>query len=268
MSTKFVEVSNTNLPLDVLVDDGRTGLSGTVAIREATNYTGVWLDFNDLTFKDSGWVTRTAALTEIDPTLSPGLYNLFGGLDISLITNLPDVGSELIAEFYLSGVHPPFNGYAIDSFVLVNNVYDLPTAEYVSDVVWDEDITSHTAANSSGLELQNKSETGDVMSISPAQISEIASNLLDTSLSGHFLYDSVGEALTIIKGLVQQNYMVDQTSYNAAGLMTSARFRIFKDSIDISNATEGGTGEGEIATFIVEAGGSGTQLRFYKVKRS
>lgn len=265
-----VEITSTKLPLNVLVDNGRTGLSGLVAVRDASTAGTRWLDFADLTFKASGWTTRQAILSEVDPVNSPGLYHLPAGLNMSLVTNLPGVGSELIAEYSLSGVSPTFQGYAIDTYLLVDNINSLPTAATIADAVWDETMADHLNPGSTGLELQGKAEPGDDMSLTATTIEAIADALLDELLTGHFISDSVGEALTLIRGLVQQNYMVDSTVFNAAGLMTSARFRIFQTDLQVDSATDGGVGEGEIATFTVDAcaePSNNALLKFYKVTR-
>jgi hypothetical protein len=59
--------------------------------------------------------------------------------------------------------------------------------------------------------------------------------------------------LNIILGLVQNNFFLDQTVYNGAGLLTSGRIRLFPDKASTDAATDGGTGEGELASFLVTA---------------
>jgi len=70
-----------------------TGASPTLSIR-AGGTTSSYLDFNDATFKTSGWTTKAQALTEV----GGGFYHLASGLDISAITNLPST-DLLVAEF-------------------------------------------------------------------------------------------------------------------------------------------------------------------------
>lgn len=104
------------------------------------------------------------------------------------------------------------------------------------------------------------------------QVSDpVASQILDELLAGHFISDSVGEALTLIRGLVQQNYVVDKTVFNSDGLMTSARFRLFPTGASTIASTDGGTGEGEIASYTVIATAepsSNSLLKMYKVLRN
>ena len=55
--------------------------------------------------------------------------------------------------------------------------------------------------------------------------------------------------MSMILGLVQHNFFLDETTYNSAGLMVSGRIRIFPSKALTDAATDGGTGEGELATF-------------------
>jgi len=50
-----------------------TGLATVVLAIQRTS-DGFWLDFNDSTFKSSGWTTRQQAMTEVSATLAPGEY--------------------------------------------------------------------------------------------------------------------------------------------------------------------------------------------------
>lgn len=102
---------------------------------------------------------------------------------------------------------------------------------------------------------------------------QIADAILDELLSGHFTADSTGEALNLIRGLVQQNYMIDKTVFDTSGtvpFMTSARFRLFLNKADVDNAIDGATNN-EFAAYTVtatkEAGTGIPQLKTYKVTR-
>ena len=67
----------------------------------------------------------------------------------------------------------------------------------------------------------------------------------------HFTSNTVGEFVTIVRGISQQNWVMDNTTYDANGFMTAARIRIFATKTAANAATNGGSGEGEIATFTV-----------------
>lgn len=59
---------------------------------------------------------------------------------------------------------------------------------------------------------------------------------------------SYGELLKIVQGLSNGMMVMDNTTHDANGL-TAARLRVFADQADVTAATDGGVGEGEIATF-------------------
>jgi hypothetical protein len=70
-------------------------------------------------------------------------------------------------------------------------------------------------------------------------------------LDGEIKVGQYVDDLKIILGLVQSNFFLDQTIYNGAGLLTSGRIRIFPDKTTTDSATDGGAGEGELASFQV-----------------
>lgn len=97
-------------------------------------------------------------------------------------------------------------------------------------------------------------------------VNEIADQVWDEALSGHLSAGSTGLALFLSKGLSQCNYVLDQTSFGGDGMMIEGRIRIFADAAGASAATQGGSGQGEIASFSVSASGSTPgQLQLYKV---
>lgn len=74
--------------IEALILDGAldplTGKSDILlSIRRVSD--GFWLDFNDDTFKSTGWTTRQLAMTETDATNDPGAYHY--DFDTSAITN-------------------------------------------------------------------------------------------------------------------------------------------------------------------------------------
>lgn len=74
--------------IEALILDGSldplTGKSDIlISIRRKSD--GYWYDFDDDTFKASGWTTRQQAMTETDSTNDPGVYHYV--FDTSVITN-------------------------------------------------------------------------------------------------------------------------------------------------------------------------------------
>lgn len=61
----------------------------------------------------------------------------------------------------------------------------------------------------------------------------ISSELLNSILFDYLNPGSVGEAIAIIKGLVQDNFRLDQQVYNPKGLLLSCRIRLFKSKADL-----------------------------------
>lgn len=87
-------------PLELIVSDadgGVAGLTCAVAIRDAHTAQS-YLDWSDGTFKTSGWMERTRALSEG----LAGRYVLEDGLDLDDIT-LPAATEVLVAEYSISG---------------------------------------------------------------------------------------------------------------------------------------------------------------------
>lgn len=87
--TERIRTGNTE-PIDVYVTNRRseplTGLTSIyIRIRRVSD--GYYYDWNDDTFKNTGWTTLDQVLTEVDATNFPGLYSLSGGWDTSAITN-------------------------------------------------------------------------------------------------------------------------------------------------------------------------------------
>lgn len=60
----------------------------------------------------------------------------------------------------------------------------------------------------------------------------IPADVWDALVTSHLGAGTLGEAMALVRGLVQNNYVLDNTTYNAKGLLTGGRIRIFKDSAD------------------------------------
>lgn len=92
----------------------------------------------------------------------------------------------------------------------------------------------------------------------------IADDVWDEILTGHFTAGSAGLAVFLSSGM-KCRFILDNTTYDAAALMTAGRIRVFADAATAAAATAGGTGEGEIAVFAVEASGPAGQPTFYRI---
>ncbi len=77
---------------------GVAGLAAVVAIR-LSETPDTYLDFDDLTFKASGWTTKRASLTDI----GGGIYAGAPVVDLGSVTNLPGSTRSLAAEYEVTG---------------------------------------------------------------------------------------------------------------------------------------------------------------------
>lgn len=111
---------------------GLTGQTVTVAIRRCSD--GYYLDWNDGTYKASGWTTKQGSLTEIGGGTYQRAWSV-GALS---------AGAQYVAEFTCSGV----TAQAVP-IKIVASVSNVPGA------VWDETASSHVTAGSLG-ELLSK----------------------------------------------------------------------------------------------------------------
>lgn len=83
-------------------------------------------------------------------------------------------------------------------------------------------------------------------------VSMIVDAILDEMLTGHSNVGTVGDAIAISSCLLQGNFFMDEVDNTNPNGQTQARLRCFRSGIATQNATAGGTGEGEFATFIVD----------------
>lgn len=80
-TTEPVQVYVTDRAGDALT--GKTDLF--VRVRRESD--GLFLDFDDWTFKAAAWTERDRGLTEVDASLVPGLYELPSGIETGSFTN-------------------------------------------------------------------------------------------------------------------------------------------------------------------------------------
>ena len=101
------------------------------------------------------------------------------------------------------------------------------------------------------------------------QLASLVDDIWDevVTSAAHFAANTTGEALTILRGLAQQNYVIDSTTYDANGFMTAGRIRLFTTKAAANAATDGGAGEGEIATFTVTGTAEGSPNTAVKLGR-
>jgi len=85
----------------------------------------------------------------------------------------------------------------------------------------------------------------DDLPLAPA----IAAAVLDDLLTAHAVVGSVGDAIAVAAGLLQGNFYMDQTNNTDPNGQIFARLRVFRTGAATALATDGGSGQGEFATF-------------------
>lgn len=95
-----------------------------------------------------------------------------------------------------------------------------------------------------------------MVEVDATAISAIATAILDAARSGHVTVGSVGEAIALSASLLQGNFYIDNVTNTDNG-QTAARLRCFHTGAAAAAATQGGTGQGEFATFLVTTTYSG-----------
>ena len=175
---------------------------------------GFLFDWSDDTFKAFP-TTDSYPLTEIDATACPGEYMLtktghVGGFNTTTITNPSSDDTYAITVFQSPGT----------SASNMPQIGEVKVGQYVDDIpdfTENERTEIKTVLGITGTGTPNDSPTEGVM------------------------------ALTL--GLMQNNFFLDSTIYNSAGLLTGGRIRIFPTKAATDLATDGGVGEGELAVF-------------------
>ncbi len=104
-ATPFQTGRTEEIRLDVrdLAGDPVTGATG-VLIRIQRASDGEFFDFDDSTFKSAAWTERDSALTQVDSTLLPGIYELSGGFDSATVTNISKDDTYIV--FPVKGAAP------------------------------------------------------------------------------------------------------------------------------------------------------------------
>jgi hypothetical protein len=170
-----------------------------------------YLDWDDDTLKGAGVGTMWQALSQIDATNRPGLYQLdtanhVKGLDTSKFVNpgTDDIYEVTIRDSADLAADLP-SGFEIKTGALADKINGLPDS--VAQAVWDALQADHKVAG------------------------------------------SFGDMMRRIVALQKEHYYIDNTSYNDEGLLLFGRVRLFESETATNNATYGGSGEGEFATY-------------------
>jgi hypothetical protein len=105
-------------------------------------------------------------------------------------------------------------------------------------------------------------------------VAEIADAIWDEATSGHVAAGSFGLMVAVLKGLSQGNVVIDGgagvvsgPTYDAAGMLTVGRIRVFASGADALAASAGAAADAdsEIAAFTIGASGSNGRMTLYRV---
>ena len=92
--------------------------------------------------------------------------------------------------------------------------------------------------------------------------------VLNELLSNHSIEGSVADGIAIAAGLLQGNFYIDNVDNNDPNGQTTCRMRLFRSGTATLAATDGGSGEGEFATFTVETEYAGpNKIKTHRVYR-
>lgn len=133
-----------------VIDSNGDHVSGqTVSLKIQKVSTGHWFDFDDSTFKASGWTSKSTNLSE-DST--EGFYYY--------VFNPP--ASETTAEQYRFCVDNASGTYGDHQCEVISyQEFGGSSASAIADAVWDEAISGHLSAGTTGEKLNNASSAGN-----------------------------------------------------------------------------------------------------------
>lgn len=140
---------NHTVTYNVIDSNGDHVTGQTVALKIQKVSSGHWFDFNDSTFKGSGWTSKSTNLSE-DST-EGFYYYLF---------NPP--ASESSADQYRFCVDNASVTYGDHQCEIVSyQEFSGSSAAAIADAVWDEAISGHLSAGTTGEKLNNASAAGN-----------------------------------------------------------------------------------------------------------
>lgn len=203
-------------PIEIQLFNKNTGApllsSSTVEMSVRRVKDDEYLDWDDDELKVVGSVgTLWQALDPIDATNRPGLFQLDTANHVKGLDTSKFVGAD------------PDDVYEITIRDSANRAADLPT----------------------GFEIK----TGALADKINGLPTNVAQAVWDALQADHKVAGSFGDMMRRIVALQKEHYFIDNTTYNNEGLLLSGRIRLFETKTAANNATYGGSGEGEFATY-------------------
>lgn len=111
-------------------------------------------------------------------------------------------------------------------------------------------VNSHTDSTVSSMTSVVNAHTDAAIASGVPSTAAVRDSILNALLSDHGASGTVADGIALAAGLLQGNFMMDQT-INGPNGQTAARLRIWRDASGAGAATNDGSGEGEFATFQV-----------------
>lgn len=219
---------------------------------------GYFLDFNDSTFKNAGWTTRQATISEISSTNAPGEYRLTSGVDttgwsagsyavtflevstslvangpqfatgeIRIVTATPSALSARIPAALVSGRMDASVGAIADGTITAAAIAD---GAIDAGAIADNAITSAKIAADAIGASQIAADAIGASELAAGAANEIADALLDRALSGHTSSGTAGEALSrmdaaVTSRLASANYTAPPSAGDNASAVWGAGTR-------------------------------------------
>lgn len=192
-------------------NDGITGASPTITIKRVSD--GLYYDFNDNTFKASGWTTRQGTLTQVDATNDPGLYTY------SFDTSSLDDDDYLIKTDLATATNAP----QLSELRVGDWVDEIQEKEVMMNVVYDT--TADTLAFETWLELSGQQ-----------QITGLSNGRIDVYTAAGVLSFSLTDAAADAQGVFSMTkatpglsaddsyYCICQIDYNGATIKSNKAF--------------------------------------------
>ena len=299
-----------------------------------------FLDWDDGTFKASGWAERQHLMSEVNAANAPGWYEATfdstGYADDTYVVevtcasadNVPQSGEIKVGDYVdnidasiasraapgdamdlvtdavdaaavaTSGANEirdsilsdgtAFPGARIDAAISTRSSHSAADA---ADAVWDEALAGHAAAGSAGeaqahldadVSTRSSHSAADVDTVlsaahgsgswAGASAAAVADAVWEELVADHYgTAGSAAEALAVIRGLVQQNFILDETTYNTSGLLTACRIRIYDSAANVPSTGGGSETTGLLATYNVTAvaeSGNAERVDYYRAVKA
>lgn len=199
--TDNFELGLSSIPLvsPVLLDRSGSPITGssTIVVEIRRFGTSDRWDFNDNTFKTSGWTTRQGALTEVSASLDPGIYERAAGW----------VATSVVAGFYII----TYRDTASSALPAIEAVRLGGPADTIATKV---DVVLSTRASATALATAQGNITSILAFGAPPTAAAVSAQVVDQALSGHTTAGTVGEALSRCD--VATSTRLATSSYSAA----------------------------------------------------